>query len=155
MIKITDLERSPRLAELRAVYRRRASRKGPQVKMPADVVAYLRKVWDNDTLDLREDCLLICLNGAHEVLGWIRVASGGMNSAIVDPRLVFGVALQVGANSIIIAHNHPSDRTEPSADDRALTRRLADGAKLLGINFLDHIILGRAGFFSFDDAGLL
>jgi DNA repair protein RadC len=155
MIKITDLERSPRLAELKAVYRRRVSRKGPQVKMPADVVTYLRKVWDNDTLDLREDCLLICLNGAHEVLGWIRVASGGMNSAIVDPRLVFGVALQTGANSIIFAHNHPSNRTEPSEDDRALTRRLADGAKLLGINLLDHIILGRAGFFSFDDAGLL
>jgi DNA repair protein RadC len=155
MIKITDLERSPRLAELKAVYRRRTSRKGPRVEMPADVVAYLRKVWDNDTLDLREDCLLICLNGAHEVLGWIRVASGGMDSALVDPRLVFGVALQTGAVAIIFAHNHPSDSTKPSEDDRALTRRLADGAKLLGIRFLDHVILGRSGSFSFSDAGLL
>src|SRR5262249_4966168 len=121
----------------------------------ATAEAYLRSVWDNDTLDLREDCLLICLNGAHEVLGWIRVASGGMTTTLVDPRLVFGVALQAGAVAIIFAHNHPSDSVEPSEDDRALTRRLADGAKLLGIRFLDHVILGRSVSFSFADAGLL
>jgi DNA repair protein RadC len=119
------------------------------------VVEYLRTVWDDDTIDLREDCLLICLTGAHEVIGWVRVGSGTFDTALVEPRLVFGVALQTGSAAIIFAHNHPSGRPDPSDEDRALTHRLADGAKLLRIGFLDHVILTRTDYFSFANAGLL
>ncbi len=155
MVKLSDFERSPRLSELKAVYRRRSSKVPHRVRVSADVAEYLRKVWDDDTLDLREDCILVCLNNALEVLGWIRVASGGMNMALVDPRLVFGVALQVGSASIIFAHNHPSGNPDPSEEDRRLTRRLADAGRLLGITLIDHVILTRGGAFSFADAGLL
>src|SRR5690348_6785009 len=102
MIMLTSFERSPALAELKVSYRRRKG-KQPQsesprrISTPTSCEEYLRSVWDKSTLELREDFLLVCLNGALEVLGWVKLASGGMDSTTVDPRLVFSVALQAAS----------------------------------------------------------
>ena len=87
-------------------------------------------------------------SGAIE-LGWVRVASGGMDAVNVDPRLVFGVALQTASAAIVVAHNHPGGNCDPSPQDRDVTDRLTLAGKLLGIRVLDHLILGRDGCYSF------
>lgn len=161
MIMLKSLERTPNLAELKVSYRRGRGRDSNQLTMPFIVTSpitaeqYLRSVWDNDTLELREEFILVCLNTANEVLGWVKLATGGMDTTPIDPRLLFGVALQVAATGIIIAHNHPSGSVEPSKFDQEVTKRLKAGAKLLGIRLLDHLIVGRDKSFSFSQAGLL
>jgi DNA repair protein RadC len=125
------------------------------VTNPVTAEQYLRSVWDKDTLELREEFVLVCVNTAHEVLGWVKLATGGIDAAAVDPRLVFGVSLQVAAAAIVIAHNHPSGSVTPSIEDREFTYRLKAGADLLDIRLLDHLILGRDKSFSFSQAGLL
>jgi len=91
--------------------------------------------------------------------GWIKsfeiISEGGITSTTVDPRLIFRRALETGAVSIIIFHNHPSGTLRPSKADEALTQKLTQGAKLLDIKLLDHIVIGDKGYFSFADAGML
>lgn len=99
--------------------------------------------------------MVLCLDSSLTVLGWARLHTGGLDSSSVGPRLVFGVALRTASAAIIVAHDHPSGELEPSATDVAMTRRLAQGAKLLGVRFLDHLILGRVGHYSFAAAGRL
>lgn len=156
LIKLTDFERSPKLAEIRAVYKTRCKpSQRTKVKEPIDIVKYLRQIWNQDTLDLSEDFLIVCLNGGHHVNGWVKISSGGINSACVDTRLIFAIALQTASTAIILAHNHPSGSLEPSIEDKDLTTRIRNAGNLLSIKVLDHIILTRESFFSFADNGFL
>jgi DNA repair protein RadC len=109
---------------------------------------YLRTLWDEDTIDLREEFVMVCLNNALEVLGWVKLHTGGLNSTTVDPRLVFGVALQTASSAIVVAHNHPTGNLTPSEHDLEVTKRLIEGARLLDIRFLDHLIVNRVGYVS-------
>jgi len=83
------------------------------------------------------------------------VSTGTLNYNIVHPREVFRTAILAGVSSLIIAHNHPSNSVEPSPEDIALTKRLEEAGKILGIKILDHIITTKAGFSSFQEKGLL
>jgi DNA repair protein RadC len=145
-----------RLIVRRAVYRSRTKSKGrPQLHEPIDAVEYLRKIWNKGSLELTEDFLMVCLNASHQVLGWVRVSSGGLESTSVDPRVVFPLALQVGASALVLAHNHPSGILEPSFEDRDVTKKLVKSGRLLKISVLDHIILGKESAFSFAKHGLI
>lgn len=161
MIQLNSFERSPNLAELKVSYKRRRPADNGQVKMPwivsapVDAVKYLRSVWDKDRLELIEEMLLVCLNSRLEVLGWVKVAQGGFAAAAVDPRIIFGVALQVAATRVLVAHNHPSGNTEASPEDRQVTERLKQAGRLLDIELVDHVILTRDSYLSFSDQGLL
>jgi DNA repair protein RadC len=83
------------------------------------------------------------------------LSQGGITATTVDPRLIFKKALQEEAVSIIISHNHPSGSLQPSRADELLTTKINEGAKLLDIKLLDHIIVGDQGYFSFANEGLL
>ena len=156
VVTLDRFERSPKLAELKVAYRSRTKVAERQVvRTPKDVEAYLRAVWNKGTLELVEDFVVVCLNGNHQATGWVKVASGGLNSSLVDPRLVFGIALQTASTAIIVAHNHPSGSLEPSEDDRRMTRRLQEAGALLGIAVLDHLILTKESAFSFQEHGLM
>ncbi|MDZ4779943.1 MAG: JAB domain-containing protein [Planctomycetia bacterium] len=161
MKMLNSLARSPRLAELKVSYRRRTTLRGKPPPTPSIVNSshtaeqYLRAVWDANKLELVEELYVVCLNGAHEAIGWLCVSSGGFDRAVVDIRMVFGVALQVASSAIIVAHNHPSGHVTPSLEDRAVTAKLRAAGDVLNIPLLDHIILSRADAFSFADAGLL
>ncbi|MDZ4686576.1 MAG: JAB domain-containing protein [Planctomycetaceae bacterium] len=161
MITLNTFDRSPRLAELKVSYKRQRARNPKPPGVPPVITSartaeeYLRSVWNRDTLELVEDFFVVCLNTAHEPLGWVRVSSGGFDSTSVDPRLIFGVALQVASAAILIAHNHPSGDLSPSAQDKAVTQRLKEAGQLLRIPVLDHIILSKEAAFSFADHGLL
>ena len=81
---------------------------------------------------------------------------GSLTASIVHPSEVFKVAI-LGIVQLYIGHNHPSGQSQPSQEDRALTQRLVEAGKLLGISILDHVIIGdgTSAYFSFADEGLL
>jgi DNA repair protein RadC len=138
------------MAELAVTYRR-GNGKRQAIQGPVGVIRYLRQVWDNDTIELREDFYMLCLDGARRITGWIRLFSGGIGSCTIDPRIAFGVAVQTAAEAVLFAHNHPSGSTAPSEDDRKMAGRLNAGGELLGIRVLDHIILTEGGHNSYSD----
>ena len=92
-----------------------------------------------------EEFWLLTLDGKHRVIGACMVSRGTLTASLVHPREVFGPALRLGAAAIIVAHNHPSGDPEPSAEDLAVTRRMVDAGKLLGVPLLDHLVLAGGG----------
>lgn len=83
------------------------------------------------------------------------ISVGSLNANLVHPREVFEPAVKNLAAQIILAHNHPSGDTEPSEEDLKLNKRLVESGKILGIEVTDHIIVGRQGYMSFKEKGLL
>lgn len=96
-----------------------------------------------------EHFVTLHLNVQHEVIGYHEVSHGTLASSLVHPREVFKAALLNNSHAIILAHNHPSGRTEPSAQDIAVTKQLIKAGKLLNVQILDHIIIGDGTAFSF------
>ena len=154
MIMLQAGEHSPNFAELRVSYKRKPPRKtfGTQsapLSNPWTCEDYLRKIWDKNTIELREEFIVLYLNASHAVLGWTKIATGGISHVFIDPRLVFGIAVQVAASAIIVAHNHPTGNLSPSPDDRATTNKLKQAGEILGIRLLDHLIITKDQFYSF------
>jgi DNA repair protein RadC len=110
---------------------------------------------DLDGVD-REHFVVMLLGQKNQVIGLHTVSIGSLTASIVHPRECFTPAILCNAASIICGHNHPSGDCQPSREDRALTQRLVEAGKLLGISVLDHIIIGGEGrYFSFADENLL
>jgi len=96
------------------------------------------------------------LNRANKVIGCNVVSIGGLSQILVDVKKIFQVALVANASSIILSHNHPSGNTQPSEEDIRLTEKIKQGAKLLDLNIIDHIILcAENKYYSFADEGKL
>ena len=115
---------------------------------PADVANFVRSILTDNS---REHFVALYLNASHQVAAYSIVSIGSANSAPVAPREVFQRAVLTGAISIVVAHNHPSDSTEPSSEDRAVTQRLRDAGQLLGIKVLDHLIVTDSAYLSLKD----
>ena len=109
--------------------------------------------WDMDTIELQEEFKVLLLNRANHVLGIYPLSKGGVSGTVVDVKLLLASAIKANASSIIIAHNHPSGNLKPSEQDNLLTRKIKDGAKLLDITLLDHLVVTRDGFCSYSDEG--
>lgn len=151
-----SIEKSPSLAEVRLKYASNSPKKEfPKITTPKEAVNVLRQVWDEDTIQLKEEFVVLLLNNAKKCLGWSKISSGGVTATIVDPAAIFQVALLANATSIILAHNHPSGNIEPSKADKNLTSRIVKSGKLLGINVDDHIILTTELSISFKSKGIL
>ena len=101
----------------------------------------------------REHFLVCGLDAKHGIIGVNVVSIGSLNLAIVHPREVFKPLILMNACAWIGAHNHPSGDVAPSQEDRVLTSRLRQGADLLGITLLDHLILTDEHYYSFADQG--
>lgn len=100
----------------------------------------------------RENFLVISLDTKNHINGINVISTGTLNSSLAHPREVFKMAILNNSNNIIIAHNHPSGDTEPSNEDIKVTDRLIECGKILGIEVLDHIIVGE-GYYSFKEKG--
>ena len=98
---------------------------------------------------------ILCLSTKHRVIAFHEVSRGTLDATLVHPREVFKAALLANAAALILAHTHPSGDPSPSADDIQLTRRLVDAGALLGVDVLDHLIVGDGRYFSFKEGGLL
>ncbi|HTX71467.1 MAG TPA: DNA repair protein RadC [Rectinemataceae bacterium] len=106
--------------------------------------------------DRKQERFICCsLNGAHELIAARVVSVGLVNRTVVHPREVFADPLTDRACAVVVAHNHPSGRLEPSPEDRDITGRLKGASDTLGLAFLDHIIFSREGYYSFVEHGLL
>lgn len=111
------------------------------IKNPQAVVKAIRA----NIKDMKkEHFVIIPLNTRNKIIGKvINISIGTLNASLVHPREVFKEAISRAASSVVIAHNHPSGEPEPSEEDIKITRRLIDAGRLLGIEVLDHIIIGR------------
>ena len=104
----------------------------------------------------REHFVVLLLNQKNRVIGVHTVSVGSLTASVVHPRETFKAAILANAAAIICGHNHPSGDCQPSREDRAITQRLKEAGALLGINLLDHVIVGGEGrYFSFADENLL
>lgn len=105
----------------------------------------------------RQQEYFVCfsLNGANEVIERRIVTVGLLDKSQVHPREVFADVITDRAASIILAHNHPSGELKPSNSDLKIHDQLIEAGKILGINILDHIIISRKGYYSFQEAGLI
>lgn len=121
-----------------------------RLSCPADVFQYLRG--ELEYAD-QEHFLSIPVNTKNAVIGVHTVNIGTINQTLVTPRDIFKTAILSGATGIILAHNHPSGDPKPSPDDKNTTRLMADAGKILGINVMDHIIIGRGCYYSFKEQG--
>lgn len=95
------------------------------------------------------------LNTKAELISETNISRGTVNASLITPRELFIEALKQEAVSIILLHNHPSGDPTPSEDDRMITRRVAQAGALVGIDLLDHIVIGNNTYYSFREERLL
>ena len=103
----------------------------------------------------REQFIIACLNTKNEPTNISVVSVGSLNRAIVHPREVYKTAILSNAAAVMAFHNHPSGDTTPSEQDIQLTYRLVEAGELLGIKFLDHLVIGDGSFISLKEQGYM
>lgn len=123
-----------------------------KVKNPWDIYKYYME----DLRYLKKEVFkVVLLNTKNEIITQVDVSVGTLNSSLVHPREVFIEAIKRSANNIILIHNHPSGSVEPSTEDKNITKRLIDCGKVIGIEVIDHIIIGDGVYFSFKENNLI
>jgi DNA repair protein RadC len=123
----------------------------PVVKGPEDIMALLKgRLKDKK----KEHFLALLLDTRNRLIKAAEISVGSLDSSIVHPREVFKEAISASAAGIIFVHNHPSGDLEASEDDIRLTKRLAEAGEIMGIDVLDHIIIGDNNFLSLKREGL-
>lgn len=128
----------------------------PCVKDSGEIYHWLvSEIYDKAEVGVTESFYAVFLDKHNGIKGYIKVSGGGVNSILVDPKVIFCAALKCLASGIIVSHNHPTGNTTPSEQDRILTKRLTEGAKLLDIALIDHIIFTPCRYYSFRDHGEL
>lgn len=105
--------------------------------------------------ELKEKFVCIFLNTKNHVIGHEVLSIGSLNSTIVHPREVFRAAIQRSSSAVICVHNHPSGDPTPSREDIEMTARLMDAGKIIGIDVLDHVIIGDQTYVSLKEQGLM
>jgi DNA repair protein RadC len=121
------------------------------LKTPEDIAGLVRARLKDKK---KEHFLAILLDTRNQLIRAAEISIGSLDSSIVHPREVFKEAISASAASVIFVHNHPSGDTEASEDDIALTKRLVEAVNIVGIEVLDHIIIGGKSFTSLKRMGL-
>ncbi|HET6956234.1 MAG TPA: DNA repair protein RadC [Vicinamibacterales bacterium] len=132
----------------RALLRRYRER--PQLLAPSETAAFLMPVFGGRAI---EQFGVVLLDTKYRVIRTALVATGTLNSTIVEPRDVYREAAMGGAFAVVAFHNHPSGDPVPSPHDVELTNRLRAAGTLMGIDLIDHVILGDGRYFSFKETG--
>jgi DNA repair protein RadC len=132
------------------------SRERAELSCSTDVGKHLRKILNKeDSLSReREHFWVITLSAQNRVKFVELVSIGTINYAVVHPREVFRRAIKNGATSLIVGHNHPSGAVKPSTEDISLTKKLKEAGSIVGIEVLDHVIIGDRTL-SFKEEGLI
>lgn len=99
----------------------------------------------------REQVMMLCLNSKNEPTNLSVISMGTVNSSLIHPREVFKIAILSNASKIMLAHNHPSGNPSPSHEDELMTKRIKDCGDMMGIQLLDHIIVGDNTYYSFKE----
>lgn len=122
----------------------------PKISSPEDVY---RLIYPKMREQKKEMFIEFCLNTKNQIIREDTISIGSLNANIVHPREVFKTALAESAAHIIVAHNHPSGDPTPSKEDIEITKKLREAGKIIGIEVLDHVIIGDGKHFSMKEAG--
>lgn len=141
LLGITDITLSKVKALFELSARRTGITSGDNIRSPKDIVEVAA---DMEYLE-QEVLRLYCLNTKNIIVKKLNLFKGGINTSIVDPRILFKEALKCNSASIVICHNHPSGDPAPSKEDISLTTRLKECGRILGVTLVDHIIIGSNG----------
>jgi DNA repair protein RadC len=131
--------------------RRHLLKEGLKIESAEDVLPLIANIAGKS----QEHFVCISLNGANEVIEKRVVTIGLLDRSLVHPRDVYADVISDRAAAVIFAHNHPSGNLQPSDEDLKTQDQLVQAAKILGIRVLDHVIVGRKGYYSFQEAGLI
>ncbi len=127
-----------------------------QVSTSAQAAEVLFEHWDKSTMQLQETFKIVLLNNSNKVKGICQISQGGIAGTLVDMRILFATVLKSLSVGLILAHNHPSGKLEPSKADINLTNKIKKAASVFDIRLLDHLIFAPDGdFYSFTDCGML
>ena len=146
-----------RIRELRVVYVCRSDPTAQvlpmQLAAPREAAAVFLSLLGSEAVEVLG---MLCLTTKHRVLCYHELGRGTLDAVAVHPREVFTVALLAHAACVVVGHNHPSGDPTPSPDDAALTGRLTTAGTLIGIDMVDHVIVGDEGrYYSFKEMGRL
>lgn len=125
-----------------------------KIGSPRDAYLIIKDVFAMEAQP-EEILVMLCLDTKNKVIACHEISRGSLNSSIVHPREVFKRAVLSNANSIILGHNHPSGDPSPSQEDINITKRLKECGAMLGIEVLDHVIIGDNSYTSLKDKGIL
>lgn len=126
--------------------------KNYDIKNPQSIVKAIRSSIKDKA---KEHFKLILLDNRNKIIGISTISIGTLNASLVHPREIFKEAIIHNSASVVLAHNHPSGDPEPSEEDMKITERLVESGKILGIEVIDHIIIGKTNFASFKERGLI
>jgi DNA repair protein RadC len=143
MIKIKSLE----IREIEYSYDKR-----PKINGMDDVIKAVKPMIADQN---KEFFIALYLNTKNGIIKQEVISVGSLSANVVHPREVFRTACVVSASSIIVAHNHPSGDPAPSREDIEITKKLAEAGKMIGIELLDHVILGQDRNYGFKESGML
>jgi len=128
------------------------SYKEKKITSPKDVAGFFIPLLRDE---LQEKFFVICLNSANKIQKYKAIFTGTLNSSIVHSREIFKFAIDNNSANIILMHNHPSGNCEPSSEDIAMTKKIVDAGKIIGIEVFDHIIIAGNNFSSFVERKLI
>lgn len=162
-LSIKDLMKFKGIGEAKAISvaatleigRRKASQETPE-KTSISSAKDSYNIFSQHLSDLRtEEFWAIFLNQKNQIVYKTQISKGGISGTLVDVRVLFRIALEHFATSIIVAHNHPSGSLKPSLEDIQITKNIKNAGEILNVTLLDHLIIGDNSFFSFAEESLL
>ncbi len=132
------------------------SSKWQKINSSKSAAQLLFENWDKDTIGIQESFKVVLLNNSNKVKGVYQLSQGGITATLIDLRILFAVVLKSLSVAIILTHNHPSGKLEPSDADKSLTNKIKKASNLFDIKVLDHLILAPNGnYYSFADNGIM
>lgn len=158
---VDELVRVPGVGRAKALQLKAAVELGRRIATTTATRVVVRSPRDVSTLVMeemrfldREQFRIVLLDAKNHVLGVRTVSVGSLSSSIVHPREIFKEAIAKSSAAIILVHNHPSGDPTPSREDVEVTRRLVEAGRLLGIEVLDHVVVGDNQYVSFKEKGI-
>ena len=150
-----ELDNVFKVSEIQVRYKNKVKKeKRMNVKCSMTAFEILKKLFIDD-VDYKEKFYALYLNRSNDVLGYSLISIGGISGTVVDPKIIFQIALKSNASSIILVHNHPSGNIKPSSADIDLTKKIYNAGKFLDIEIMDHLIITESKYYSFADEGTL
>ncbi|HTI11725.1 MAG TPA: JAB domain-containing protein [Puia sp.] len=144
------------VTEIELVYRNKQNpRDRPIVRNSRNAYDLFLMSWNMNRINLVEDFKILLQDRRCACLGIAPIASGSINECLVDPKIVFGIALKAKASALTLAHNHPSGCVQPSQPDMTLTRQFKMAGEFLNIRVNDHLIITPRDYYSFADKGMM
>ena len=132
------------------------SSKWHKIEKAEDAAELIYGDWDKDTIAIQEIFKVVLLNNSNKVKGIYQLSQGGITNTLIDLRILFAVILKSLSVAIILSHNHPSGKLQPSEADVKLTKKIKKASELFDIRVLDHLIFAPDGdYYSFSENGIL